>query len=122
MVTQPARVRGREPTGASCPSYNLAREVAALSLVTRIARPPCADPAGESASCPFPSRPAPAIRQPRSRGTDHEPTQASRCPGQLVRAPGPVEAGTEAAGAAVAPAGPQSECGRHRCPLRHAHG
>jgi len=36
IVERPAWVRGREPTGASCPSYSLAREAATLSLATRI--------------------------------------------------------------------------------------
>jgi len=49
MLKPLAQVRGREPTGAACPSYNLAREAAALSLVTRIANRRCVDPVGESA-------------------------------------------------------------------------
>ena len=38
-----------QPTGAACPSYNLAREVAALSLVTRNGACRCVDPVGETA-------------------------------------------------------------------------
>src|SRR5262249_57297606 len=60
----PAWVRGRHDTGASCPSCNLAREAAALSLATRIGSCRCVDPAGETASLPFPSRLTPATFTP----------------------------------------------------------
>jgi transposase len=45
----PAWVRGRHGTGALCPSCNLAREAATLSLVTCSGRNRCIDPVGETA-------------------------------------------------------------------------
>src|SRR5262249_4474613 len=45
----PALVRGRFGTGASCPSCNLAREAATLSLVTRLGADRRVDPVGETA-------------------------------------------------------------------------
>src|SRR5262249_16367017 len=70
-----ARVRGRYGTGASCPSCNLAPEVATLSLVTRPPSPCCVDPVGEIAflaSPLFPRRPSspqPYPRYPTPRAT-----------------------------------------------------
>ena len=50
------RVRGRDGNGASCPSCNLVREVAILSLATRTAARQCVDPVGETAVSLIPSR------------------------------------------------------------------
>src|SRR5439155_8271774 len=50
----PAWVRGRHGTGALCPSCNLAREAATLSLATRSGHNRCVDPVGETAFlCPL---------------------------------------------------------------------
>jgi len=46
-----ARFRGRGPNGASCPSFNLAREAAALSLGTRISAPDALIPSGGPSIC-----------------------------------------------------------------------
>jgi len=61
IVGQPARVRGRGNSGASCPHSSLAREAATLSLVTRIGTHRWVDPVGEIAILLFPSWPTPAV-------------------------------------------------------------
>src|SRR5262245_9649005 len=106
MVKQPAQVRGREPTGASCPSYNLAREAAALALATAwharhaliplgkvrttqsllVPRRPFAHPSHE---VPTMSRPKRAAAQARPSATQ-APSKPAPQPPRVPPAPLPV--------------------------------
>src|SRR5215218_7627740 len=114
-LNRPAWVRGRLGTGASCPSCNLAREVATLPLVTRGA-PVAPIPLGKLPSL-RPSR-LPSVTIPR-RSRHHEPTQPFPGTGH----PGPAR--TAAPTAARRRTGvecPPAQRRRDRRPLRHAHG
>jgi hypothetical protein len=77
-----ARLRGRHGSGASCPSCNLAPEVATLSLVTRSPSPRCVDPVGEIAFLLFPSRPTPAVIAPVLPKVADPMSQRNRSPGK----------------------------------------
>ena len=87
IMEWPAWVSGRHDTGAMCPSCNLAREAATLSLVTRIGSHRCVDPVGETASLLFPSWPTPAVFH--SNKVADAMSQRKGCPVSAKAAPKP---------------------------------
>src|SRR6516162_5492088 len=85
---RPARARGRHDTGAPCPSCNLAREAATLSLVTRVGRNRCADPVGETAFLLSPLGPR-RLSPPHSHKVVHAMSQRKHSDRPLSKAPRP---------------------------------